>query len=514
MYLLGYDIGSSSIKASLLDAQTGILIDSATSPDKEMEIIAKKPGWAEQHPEIWWKNVIIATSKIKKKNSKKLKEVKAIGISYQMHGLVLIDRNKNVLRPSIIWCDSRAVPYGEKATKKIGAKKCLQHLLNFPGNFTASKLRWVNENEPDIYKKAYKFMLPGEYIAMKMTDRIFTTIPGLAEEMLWDYKNKKVSKDVLNTMDIPEKLIPDIEPTFAVHGELTKQASYELGLPAGIKISYIAGDQPNNALSLNVLNPGEVAATAGTSGVIFAIVDKNLYDPLCRINTFAHVNYTNESIRNGVMVCINGTGILYRWLKHNVAAGLDYEEMNNLSVKVKPGSDGLFILPYGNGAERTLQNKNIGASMHNINFNIHKKEHFLTAAQESIVFAMNYGFDVMKKIGVKIEKIRAGYANMFLSPVFRNIFVNTCNVPLELYSTDGSQGAARGAGIGSGVYKSFKDAFAGLQKIKTESPQKNMVKVYGEVYKKWEKILKTLLVEKDNGRLQVASAKCQVEIGI
>lgn len=488
MYLLGYDVGSSSIKASLIDAQTGKLINSAKSPDKEMEIISIKSGWAEQHPYIWWKNIIIATAKIRKKNARQLKDVRAIGISYQMHGLVLVDKNKNVLRPSIIWCDSRAVSIGEKTVKKIGPKKCLEHLLNFPGNFTASKLRWVIENEPENYKQTYKFMLPGEYIAMKMTDKIFTTIPGLSEEILWDYRNKCISKDVLNAMDISEKLIPEIEPTFGIHGELTKKAADELGLPSGIKISYIAGDQPNNAFSLNVLNPGEVAATAGTSGVIFAIIDENLYDTLCRVNTFAHVNYTKNNVRNGVMVCINGTGILYSWLKHNIYNGIDYNNMNFLSSKVNPGSDGLFVLPYGNGAERTLQNKNIGAVFYNLNFNKHKKQHLFRAAQEGIVFAMNYGFEVMKNMGVKIKKIRTGYANMFLSPVFRQIFVNTCNVPLELFSSDGSQGAARAAG--AGVYKSFKNAFVGLKKIKTERPQKNMVNIYKEVYNKWKNILK------------------------
>jgi xylulokinase len=492
MYLLGYDVGSSSIKVSLLDAQTGKLIDSTFSPEKEMEIIAHKIGWAEQHPQIWWQHIKSATAKLKKKHVKKMKDIKAIGISYQMHGLILVDKNKNVLRPSIIWCDSRAVSIGEKITKKIGDKKCLKHLLNFPGNFTASKLRWVIENEPAIYKRVYKFMLPGEYIAMKMTDRIFTTIPGLAEEMLWDYKDKKISYDVLNAMNISENLIPDIEPTFYIHGELTKKAGEELGLNPGIKISYIAGDQPNNAFSLNVLNPGEVAATAGTSGVIFAIVDKNLYDPFCRINTFAHVNYSKELIRNGIMVCINGAGILNSWLKHNTG-NLDYNKMNEEASKVSPGADGLFIMPYGNGAERTLKNKNVGALIKNLNFNIHKRQHLYRAAQESIVFALNYGLEVMKNLGVKTEKICAGYANMFLSPVFRKIFTNICTVPVELYSTDGSQGAARAAGVGAGIYKSFKDAFTGLKKVKTEIPEKSMVKIYREIYNEWKKILNNII---------------------
>jgi len=489
-YLLGLDIGSSSIKASIIDKDSGKTIATAASPKQEMGMIVKKPGWAEQEPEAWWDNIKLAIAEIKSKSKIKPEGIIAIGISYQMHGLVLVDRNRKVLRPSIIWCDSRAVGQGEKAEKEIGRKKCLEHLLNYPGNFTASKLCWVMENEPAIYKKTYKFMLPGEYIAMKMTGRIVTTVPGLAEEMLWDYKENRVSCDVLRATGINEGLIPEILPTFSIQGEMTNSAAKELGLRPGIKISYRAGDQPNNALSLNVVNPGEVAATAGTSGVIFGITDKDLYDlGCCRVNTFAHVSNTEKQKRNGVMVCINGTGILNRWMKHNIAGGMDYPEMNKLAAAIQPGSEGLSILPYGNGAERTLMNRNIEASIHSLVFNIHKKNHILRAGQEGIVFAMNYGLDVMKGMGMKISKIRAGYANMFLSPVFREIFVNTTGASLELYETDGSGGAARGAGLGAGAYKTYKEAFTGLKKITTLEPTTKLKSAYKEVYEKWKRIL-------------------------
>jgi xylulokinase len=489
-YLLGLDIGSSSIKATLIEKDTGKTVAVAASPKQEMGMIAKKPGWAEQEPETWWDNVRFAVAEIKSKSKIKTSGILAIGISYQMHGLVLVDKNKKTLRPSIIWCDSRAVGQGEKAAEKIGRKKCLEHLLNYPGNFTASKLRWVMEKEPGIYKKTYKFMLPGEYIAMKMTDKITTTVPGLAEEMLWDYKRKSVSRDVLRAMQIKEELIPEVLPTFSIQGEMTSSAAKELGLKPGIKISYRAGDQPNNALSLNVINPGDVAATAGTSGVIFGITDKDLYDPgCCRVNTFAHVSNTEKLKRNGVMVCINGTGILNNWLRRNTTDGMSYEEMNKKASIIPPGSGGVIVLPFGNGAERTLQNRDLGASIHGLNFNMHKRRHVFRAGQEGIVFALNYGFEVMKEMGMKIKKIRAGYANMFLSPVFREIFVNTTGNLLELYETDGSGGAARGAGLGAGAYKTYKEAFAGLKKISTLEPDKKLLSEYKEVYEKWKKVL-------------------------
>jgi xylulokinase len=487
--LLGYDVGSSSIKATLMDAETGKVLATATSPKKELEIIAKKFGWAEQHPSMWWEHVVKATQMIKSQANFDASDVKAIGISYQMHGLVIVDKNKEVLRPSIIWCDSRAVQVAKKAAAEIGEKKCLKSLLNLPGNFTASKLKWVMENEPDVYSKVYKMMLPGDYIAMKMTGEIKTTFSGLSEGIIWDYQKHGLAKLLLDYYGIAEDLIAEAVPTFSIQGELTKIAANELGLKAGTKISYRAGDQPNNALSLNVLNPGEIAATAGTSGVVYGITEKSDYDSKSRVNAFIHVNHTPKKPRYGVLLCVSGTGILNSWLKHHTGT-IDYPEMNDLTAKAPVGSDGLVILPYGNGAERTLENKDPGASIHGLNFNLHNKAHLLRAAQEGIVFALNYGVGIMRRVGVDVRTVRAGYANMFLSPLFAEAFATVTQSVVELYNTDGSQGAARGAGIGAGIYKGPEDAFAGLKPVKTVKPNSKLSEAYKQAYEKWELVLK------------------------
>lgn len=494
MYLLGYDIGTSSIKATLMDARTQRVAAGAICPKKEMEILAPRSGWAEQHPESWWANVKAATAEIMAAAKVKPADIAAIGITYQMHGLVCVDKNKNVLRPSIIWCDSRAVEVGRRAAEKIGPDKCLQHLLNHPGNFTAAKLGWVKENEPDVYKKIDKIMLPGDYIAMKMTDRIVTTVSGLSEGILWDFKKSKVADIVLKGLGIsPDLLAPTVD-TFCDQGELTSAAAAELGLKAGTPIAYRAGDQPNNAFSLNVLNPGEIAATAGTSGVVYGIGDKPNFDPKSRVNTFIHVNNTAKAHRNGVLLCLNGTGILNSWLKHNVVApGEDYEQMNAQAARVPVGSAGLTILPFGNGAERTLENRNIGASIHNLNFNTHTKAHLLRAAQEGIVFALNYGLEIMRDMGVAIDTVRAGAANMFLSPIFASAFATVTGASVELYNTDGSQGAARGAGVGAGVYKDFPTAFTGLKKTKTIEPDASQKNAYKDACAAWRKALDSQL---------------------
>jgi xylulokinase len=493
--LLGYDVGSSSIKATLIEAQTGKVLATATSPEKELEIIAKQLGWAEQDPAVWWENVKSATQKIKAQAEFDAGDVQAIGISYQMHGLVCVDKNKEVLRPSIIWCDSRAVQIGQQAAGTMGEEKCLKKLFNLPGNFTASKLKWVMENEPDVYSKIDKMMLPGDYIAMKMTGEIKTTPSGLSEGIMWDFENDGLADFVLENYGVSGELVAETVPTFSIQGQLTAAAADELGLKAGTNISYRAGDQPNNALSLSVLQPGEIAVTAGTSGVVYGVSDKKNYDQRSRVNVFVHVNHTAQSPRYGVLLCLNGTGILNSWLKHNFVSGqgLDYEQMNELAAQVPVGSDGLVILPYGNGAERTLENRNIGASVHGWNFNVHKKAHFLRAAQEGIVFALNYGLGIMRDMGIELTTVKAGNANMFLSPLFAEAFATVTQATVELYNTDGSQGAARGAGIGAGIYKGPDDAFVGLEPVKTIEANEKLASVYQQAYQRWENILEQQL---------------------
>lgn len=494
-YLLGFDLGSSSVKASVLDSETGKLVVSATSPKVEMEMQAVKPGWAEQDPEMWWEHIIKATQELLQSGSVSKEDISAIGISYQMHGLVAVDKNHNVLRPSIIWCDSRASDIGEKAFNSLGQELCLKKFLNSPGNFTASKLKWVKENEPDLYKKIYKIMLPGDYVAMKLTGQIYTTHSGLSEGIMWNFQKNGIAHELLEHYGISEELIPEALDSFGEHGELSESAAEKLGLNKGTKVTYRAGDQPNNAFSLNVLNPGEVAATAGTSGVIYGIIDKPDYDPKSRVNTFVHVNHAADESRYGVLLCINGTGILNSWLRKNLGINesLSYEQMNSMAEEVPIGSDGLTILPFGNGTERILVNRDLGAQISGLNFNRHSASHLLRAAQEGIVFSLYYGFQIMENMGMEIQTVRAGHANMFLSPLFREAFVNTTGARLELYDTDGAQGAARGAGVGAGIYGNTSEAFNGLTKIEIIEPTSQKRKQYLEAYQVWLDQLKSKL---------------------
>ncbi|MCC8114434.1 MAG: carbohydrate kinase [Bacteroidales bacterium] len=493
MYLLGYDIGSSSVKAALVDAETGACVASDFYPKTEAPIKALKDGWAEQNPDNWWLYLKMATKSILEKSHVNPADIKAIGISYQMHGLVAVDKEGRVLRDAIIWCDSRGVPYGEKALREIGEEKCLSHLLNQPGNFTATKLAWVKEHEPALFDKIDKIMLPGDYIAWRLTGELCTNPEGLSEYMLWDFKENAPAGFLMDYFGYDRSILPEVKTTFCEQGRLTPEAAKELGLEPGTPVTYRAGDQPNNALSLNVFNPGEVASTAGTSGVVYGINGTVDYDPRSRVNNFAHVNHSADLTRIGVMTCISGTGILNSWMKRNVAPeGISYAEMNELAAQAPIGSAGVSILPFGNGAERVLENRQIGCSFHGINFNIHNRHHLLRAAQEGIVFSFYYGMEIMESIGMKIETIHAGHANMFLSPIFRDTLASVSGATIQLVDTDGAVGAAKGAGMGAGIYKDNNEAFGTLKVIEEIHPAADRTP-YLEAYARWKRYLNMAL---------------------
>lgn len=492
MYLIGYDIGSSSVKASVVCAETGQCVASAFYPKQEAEIIAHKPGWAEQDPESWWTYLKQCTQDVLQ--GVPATEVGAIGISYQMHGLVCVDKDMKALRHSIIWCDSRAVPYGQEAFEALGSDYCLTHYLNAPGNFTLAKLAWVKEHEPALFERIYKVMLPGDYIGMRLTGEVCTTVSGLSEGIAWDFKENQSAHALLKLFGFPEEILPEIRPTFGEQGRVSASAAAELGLKAGIPVTYRAGDQPNNALSLGVLNPGEIASTAGTSGVVYGVNDQVSYDPLSRVNIFAHVNHEVAKPRLGVLLCINGTGILNSWMRRNLALpDISYAKMNVLASMAPIGADGVSILPFGNGAERMLQNKEIGCSIHGLNFNVHDQRHLLRAAQEGIVFSFKYGIEIMEQMGLKVSKIHAGHANMFLSPLFRETLASITGATVELFDTDGSVGAARGAGIGVGCYPTMQDAFIHLKKLDVIEPDVEHLEAYNEAYARWKNVLRNNL---------------------
>ena len=511
MYLLGYDIGSSSIKAALFDAATNETVSVVQYPDSEMDMISRQSGWAEQQPEVWWQDFMLATRKLFADTRVKSDEIKGIGISYQMHGLVLVDKDHHVLRPSIIWCDSRGVEIGKKAFGELGETTCLERLLNSPGNFTASKLKWVKDNEPEIYHKIHKFMLPGDFIALRLTDTLTTTIPGLSEGIFWDFKKKKVSDELLDYYGFEESMIPEISSTLAVQGEVSRQAAEMTGLKEGTPVSFRGGDQPCNALSLNVLRPNEIAATSGTSGVVYGVVDKPLFDDRSRVNSFAHINYEENFDRIGILLCLNGAGIQYSWMKHQIArTDRSYIDMERMVSTVPVGSDGLCILPFGNGAERMLENKNVNSHIFNIQFNRHNRAHMYRAALEGVAFSFVRGINLLKEIGLNVGVLRVGNDNMFQSEVFSTTIATMLDCHIEVVDTTAAIGAARAAGVATGVYSSLEDALQGIRTKKIFEPKFNKT-LCRQAYTYWDSCLESALTPNEERGKGTGSLQRQIE---
>ena len=491
MLLLGIDLGTSSIKVSVVDAATQACVATAQYPETEVDIITSHPGWAEQSPDLWWEHVKQAILKCNAAGTYDPKEIAAIGIAYQMHGLVLVDKEQKVLRNSLIWCDGRGVAIGDKAFNDLGETYCLSHLLNSPGNFTATKLGWVKDNEPEIYNRVHKIMLPGDFISMKFTGEITTTVSALSEGMFWDFSEHQVSRKLMQYFGFDPDMIPDVKPLFSHHGYMKAAVAARLSLKEGIPVCYKAGDQLNNAFALNVLQPDEVAATAGTSGVIYGVSDQLNYDQQSRINSFAHVNHEPAQPRIGILLCINGAGIFNRWIRSSIGSHMSYDSLNHSAVAIAPGAEGLMMLPFGNGAERMLGNRMIGAHIHNLDLNLHSTAHLVRAAQEGIAFAFRYGLDIMRENGMDPNIIRAGKANMFHSEVFTTAFVNATGVAVELYQTEGSTGAALGAGVGAKLYDDPATAFSGRKPARLVEPTQQLL--YSDIYQDWKNLLENQL---------------------
>ncbi|WP_242205751.1 xylulokinase [Aestuariivivens insulae] len=492
MYYLGLDIGSSSIKAALVEAASGRSIGVVQEPKEEMDMQALKSGWAEQEPDDWWLHSCNAIKRLKAQYNISSDQIKGIGISYQMHGLVVVDKQGVPLRKSIIWCDSRAVGIGNEAFSGIGDENCTSNLLNSPANFTASKLKWVKDNEPQLYERIHKFMLPGDYIAYKLSNTINTTISGLSEGIFWDFNKHDIAQFLLDYYGIERALIPDVVETFGLQAMVDKKGAEESGLAKGTPIYYRAGDQPNNALSLNVFNPGEVAATGGTSGVLYAVTDSMSVKESSRVNNFAHVNYTKRTeLRIGKLLCINGAGIQYRWLLNNLAVS-SYEEMNQLASDIAVGSEGVCLIPFGNGAERMLNNKEIGTRIIHLNLNKHHKGHLCRAALEGIAFSFVYGMELLKSDGIKAKVIRAGNDNLFRSGIFANTVATLIDQDIEIYNTTGAIGAARAVELHKGDFESFGKVIMDNDHVMTFKPLSNK-EPYLKAYKNWKQELELIL---------------------
>ena len=485
-YLLGFDVGSSSVKASLVNADSGKCVATAFFPEKEAPIMAVKAGWAEQDPQMWWDNAKLSLKKIMVEAGATAEEIKAIGISYQMHGLVCVDKNLKALRPSIIWCDSRAVPYGEKAFKDLGADQCLSHLLNSPGNFTAAKLAWVKENEPENFKKIKKIMLPKDYLAYKLSGTFCTDYSDASGMLLLDVKNRKWSKEMCDICGITEDMLPKLFDSFEKVGELKHDLAAELGLRDGVVIAAGAGDNAAAAVGTGTVGNNKCNISLGTSGTIFMSSDSFAVDSNNALHSFDHADGHFH-----LMGCMLSAASCNKWWMDEILKTKDYaDEQKGID---KLGENHVFFLPYLMGERSPWNNPNARATFTGITMDT-TREDMTQAVLEGVAFATRDMYEVAKSIGVapKRTMICGGGAK---SPLWRRMIANILNVEVDVPSCEEGpgMGGAMLAMVACGAYKSVEEAAAAIVKVdKTEKPDPELVAKYEARYQQFKTIYPAL----------------------
>lgn len=472
MAFLGIDVGTSSVKVSIV-GEDGVILASATAPaSSERAINSPNPNWAEQNPEDWWED---AQQAILNLPLEARLQVEAIGIAYQMHGLVLVDSQFQPVRPSIIWCDGRNIQESQILAESLGLDALENRLLNKPGTLTLAKLAWVAEHEPETLAKAHTFGLPGDFIAYKLTGEWSTTKSGYSEMVGWDFGASIPFEEGFRKAGWKLPL-PEARPNLEEGAPIQKVIAEKLGLPPSARVTYRAGDQPNNAFGLGVLQQGETAISAGTSGVLYGIGDSSpgLHEG---INRFLHVNS-----QIGVLMCLNGVGSALAFARRTWFQNQSYEALSELASQANPENCPYFF-PFGNGAERILSERAF-SGFTELDFNRHNLPELARSVFEGIAFAYRLGSEKMEKAGCLSKVVNGTESGLLKSSFFAQLLANELQVELILSEGDGSTAAARGAALG---IKKILPKPAPLKRYLPTSPANH------ERFSHWHKILEKFL---------------------
>lgn len=485
-YLMGIDIGTTSARAIIIDEE-GKLLGAGVY---EYPLYHPQPLWAEQDPQDWWEGTKKSIGKALKEADVKPQEIGGIGLSGQMHGLVLLDENYEVLRRSILWCDQRTVKQCEyimrKSRQTLVKSTCNPALTGF----TLPKVIWVRQEEPKIYDKIHKMLLPKDYIRFKLTGEFATEVSDASGTLMLDVKKRKWSEDVLSAFGINKEALPVVYESVQITGKITPEAARETGLKEGIPVVGGGGDQAAGGVGNGVVREGLLSSTIGTSGVVFASLNDVKTDPLLRTHTFCHAVPGKWHIM-GVMLSAGGS---LKWFRDNLGmeelnvskiTGQDpYEILTMEASRVEPGSEGLIFLPYLMG-ERTPYPDPYAKGVFFGLTPRHTKAHLVRAVMEGVAFGLRDSLEIIKRLGTKIEEIRASGGGA-RSELWRQIQADINNT--QMVTINMSEGPAFGvallAGVGTGVYKSVEEACESTIHITgTTEPIKENVKRYEEYYK-------------------------------
>lgn len=492
-YLLGIDIGTSGTKTVLFD-EAGNTIASALG---EYPLYQPNVGWAEQDPEDWWKATFSTIKAVLGKSGVNPSDVKGVGLSGQMHGAVLLDKDNQVLRKAIIWCDQRSSAECDQITSIIGKERLIEITAN-PAltGFTASKVMWVKNNEPEIFEKVKKILLPKDYIRFKLTGEFATEVSDASGMQFMDIPKRKWSSEVLDKLGIDKGLLGDVYESQEVSGKVHKAAAELTGLKEGTPVVGGAGDQAAGAVGNGIVRPGVISSTIGTSGVVFAFSENVSIDPKGRVHTFCHAVPNTWHI----MGVTQGAGLSLKWFRDNFCIeekrtaelmGIDpYVLMDQEADRVEAGCSGLIYLPYMMG-ERT---PHLDPNAKGVFFGLsakHEKQDMLRAVMEGVVYSLKDCLEIIKEMGVDVSEVRASGGGG-KSKLWRQMQSDVFGT--EITTINSSEGGALGvallAGVGTGVYSSVPEACDAIIKVKTRqaadmalnAKYQKFYNIYGSLY--------------------------------
>ncbi|NMB45770.1 MAG: xylulokinase [Firmicutes bacterium] len=484
--MIGIDIGTSGVK-TLVVTETGKIVAQATA---EYPLYHPKAGWAEQDPEDWWQATLTTLKKIGEDLGSDADRVKAIGLSGQMHGSVFLDKSGNVLRPAILWCDVRTADQCRYITETVGRDELIRHTSN-PAleGFTAPKIVWLQQNEPDVYRQVAKVLLPKDYVRYRLTGEIFTEMSDAAGSLLLDVTHRRWSEPVLQALNIDPEILPECRESIDVCGTLTQQVAESTGLPAGIPVAGGGADNACGATGAGIVRPGRVLSSIGSSGVIVVHTDQPQTDPQGKVHTFNHA----IPHRWYVMGVIMAAGLSLKWFRDNLGhlekqmeslTGTDaYDLMSAQAAPTPPGAEGLVFLPYLNG-ERT---PHADAYARGVFFGLtprHTRGHLIRAVMEGVVYALRDSVEIIRAMGIPIEQVRAigGGAK---SPLWRQMQADIMQLEVATLNIDEGPafGAALLAGVCAQVYSSVEEAAENTVRIvHTTEPNRDLTRLYDDYY--------------------------------
>jgi len=497
-YLLGIDVGTTGSKAVLIDT-AGSVVAEATN---EYPMSTPQPAWAEQDPNDWWATTIASIRRVLEQSGGRGERVAGVGLTGQMHGLVLLDSKGDVLRPCIMWNDQRTAEQCATITERVGAKRLLELTGNpvLPG-FTAPKVVWVRENEPQVYRKVAKVLLPKDYVRYRLTGEFFSEVSDASGTSMFDVGKRQWSDEMLAALDVPRRWLPEVTESPVPSAKVNGAAAKDTGLIAGTPVVGGGGDQAAQAVGTGIVDEGVVSVTLGTSGVVFAASDSYRIEPQGRLHAFCHAVPGKWHLM-GVMLSAAGS---FRWFRDTLGETEiirakrenrdPYDLLTEAAADVAPGCEGLLFLPYLTGERTPYPDPNARGVFFGLTLR-HRKAHLTRAVLEGVSYGLRDSLELMRDLGLAVKQVRASGGGA-RSALWRQMLADVFDTPIVTVSV--TQGAAYGAallaGVGVEAYASVAEACETAVRVTGQNDPGRAAAIYADYYPRYRALYPALAAE-------------------